>query len=136
LAEWQGTLTYLNYSSPQTFTLAVAARGEMTRPDQLLLRFDYQEPNQSHVYGTDTLTLAAGGTRLRWDDVDYTVQAKQWLPGQTLHLVLEAQGRDNDRAATIRKTLTLSPRQFTLRKEVRYAAADAFFQRNQFQLAR
>ena len=136
LTAWTGTLTYLDYSSPKSVMLKTTARGEMSRPNQLLLHFDYEEPSKRHVFGTDTLTLAPDGVHLRWDGSVLTVTSKQWLPDQTLRLVLEGQGRDNDQPATIRKTLTLSPRQFTLKKEVRYNSGTAFFQRNEYQFAR
>ncbi|MBF9237976.1 DoxX family protein [Hymenobacter sp. BT683] len=136
LADWQGTLTYLNYTSQRTVTLNTVLRGQMTRPDQLLLRFDYEEPNKTHVFGTDTLAFLADGAQVRWDGIDYLVQSKEWLPSQTLRLVLEGQGQDDNRAATIRKTLTLSPHRFIVKKEVRFSPDSAFLQRNQYSFAR
>ncbi|WP_051719188.1 DoxX family protein [Hymenobacter sp. IS2118] len=136
LADWHGTLTYRNYGTQETVKLNTALRGEMSRPDQLLLRFDYEEPNKTHVFGTDTLYVAPDGTRVRWDNIDYAVRSKVWLPGQVLNVVLEGAGQDGRRAATIRKTIVLSPRQFLVKKEVRYAANTAFLERNHYQFTR
>lgn len=136
LAAWSGTLTYRDYRSQKTTVLPTRARGEMTRPDQLLLHFDYEESSTRHVFGTDTLTVAPGGAHLRWDGTDYAIQSKQWLPDQTLRLVLEGEAQDNDRPATIRKILTLGPHQLTVKKEVRPGSEAAFFQRHQYQFTR
>ena len=136
LAAWKGTLAYLDYGTQQTVTLNTAMRGVMTRPDQLVLQFDYEESSKRHVFGTDTLSFAADGTRVRWDNTDFVLLSKQWLPGQTLQFVLEGQGRDDNRAATLRKTVTLGPQQFVVKKEVRYALGTAFLQRNQYVLGR
>ena len=134
--DWRGTLTYRDYGTGKSVRLNTAMRGQMPRADQLILAFDYEEPNKSHVFGADTLAVGSDGTRLRWDGTDFAVIARQRLPDQTLRLVLEGQGRDNDQPATIRKILTLSPRQFTLQKEVRYESGIAFFQRHHYQFTR
>jgi len=136
LAAWQGTLTYLDYRSQQTTVLPTTARGEMTRPDQLLLHFDYQESSTRHVLGTDTLTVAPEGAHLRWDGTSYAIRSKEWLPRQTLRLVLEGEAQDDGRPATIRKTLTLGPHQLTVKKEVRLGAEAPFFQRHEYRFTR
>ena len=134
--DWRGTLTYLDYSTGKAVMLNTALRGQMSRADRLVLQFDYEEPNKSHVFGTDTLTVAPDGTRLRWDGTDFTVQARQWLPNQTLRLVLEGPGQDDNRPVLIRKTVLLSPRQLAVRKQIRLAGDTAFVQRNAYQFTR
>ena len=136
LASWQGTLTYLDYGTQKSVKLNTNLRGEMTRPDQLLLRFDYEEPNKTHVFGTDTLTVAPDGTSVRWDGTDFAVKTKQWQPDQILRLVLEGPGRDDNRPVIIRKTVLLKPHLLTVRKQVQFAADTAFVQRNYYQFTR
>ena len=134
--DWKGTLTYLDYGTQQSVNLNTALRGQMDRADRLILKFDYQEPNKTHVYGTDTLIVAPGGTLLRWDGTNFTVQAKQWLSGPTLRLVLEGPGQDDNHPVIIRKTVLLGPHRFTVRKQVRLAGDTAFIQRNAYQFTR
>ena len=134
--DWKGTLTYLDYGTQQTVNLNTALRGQMNRANCLILTFDYQEPNKTHVFGTDTLIVAPNGTHLRWDGTDFTVQAKQWLPDHTLRLVLEGPGQDDNHPVTIRKTVLLGPRQFTMRKQVRLEGDTAFVQRNAYKFTR
>jgi len=136
LANWQGSLTYLDYGTQKSVKLNTAVRGEMTRPDQLLLRLDYEEPNKTHVFGTDTLTLAPDGTRVRWDGTDFAVKTKQWQPNQTMRLVLEGPGRDDNRPVTIRKTVLLNPHLFTVRKQVQFTPDTVLIQRNYYQFTR
>ncbi len=134
--DWKGTLTYLDYGTQQTVTLNTALRGQMNRADCLILKFDYQEPNKTHVFGTDTLIVAPNGTHLRWDGTDFTVQAKQWFPDHLLRLVLEGPGQDNNHPVTIRKTVLLGTRQFAMRKQVRLEGDTAFVQRNAYKFTR
>ncbi|MCC3153501.1 hypothetical protein Q3A66_11730 [Hymenobacter sp. BT770] len=136
MGQWQGSLTYLDYSSGKTVKLNTTMRGEMAGPNQLLLHFDYEEPNKRHVLGTDTLTLARDGAHMRWDKSDFTIQAKQWLPEQTLRLVLEGPGQDDNRPATIRKTITLGRHQFYVKKEVSFSNGQASLQRHEYQFNR
>ncbi|GAB3867343.1 hypothetical protein GCM10028824_09550 [Hymenobacter segetis] len=133
---WRGTLTYLDYGSHKSVVLNTGLQALMSRPDRFVLRFDYEEPNHTHVFGTDTLTVASGGTTLHWDGTDFAVKAKQWLPGQTLRLLLEGAGQDDNRPVVIRKTLLLSAQHFSIRKQVRLPADTALVQRNFYQFAR
>ena len=134
--DWQGTLTYLDYGTQKSVMLHTGVRGEMSSVNRLILRFDYEEPNKKHVFGTDTLTVASDGTHVRWDGTDFAVKTKQWLPDQTLRLVLEGPGRDDNRPVTIRKTLVLNTHLLTIRKQVQFAADTAFIQRNSYQFTR
>lgn len=134
--DWRGTLTYLDYGTQKAVVLNTGVRGEMSSVNRLILRFDYEEPNKTHVFGADTLAVAPDGTHVRWDGTDFAVKAKQWLPDQTLRLVLEGPGRDDNRPVTIRKTLVLNPHLLTIRKQVQFAADTAFIQRNSYQFTR
>ena len=134
--DWKGTLTYLDYGTQQTVNLTTALRGQMNRADCLILKFDYQEPNKTHVFGIDTLIVAPNGTHLRWDGTDFMVQAKQWLPDHLLRLVLEGPGQDDNHPVTIRKTVLLGTRQFAVRKQVRLEGDTAFVQRNVYKFTR
>ena len=135
-SDWRGTLTYLDYGTRKPVVLNTGLKGEINTANNLILRFDYEEPNKTHVFGTDTLAVAPDGTHVRWDGTNFSVKAKQQLPGQTLRLVLEGAGRDDNRPVTIRKTVLLSPRQFAIRKQVQFATDTAFIQRNSYQFTR
>ena len=134
--DWRGTLTYLDYGTHKPVVLNTGVRGEMNSVNRIILRFDYEEPNKTHVFGTDTLTVAPDGTHVHWDGTDFAVKAKQWLPNQTLRLVLEGAGQDDNRPVTIRKTLVLNQHLLTIRKQVQFAADTAFIQRNGYQFTR
>ena len=134
--DWHGTLTYLDYGTSKTVTLNTTLRGQRNRAGCFILQFDYEEPNKSHVFGTDTLSLDPDGTRLRWDATTFTVQARQLLPNQTLRLVLEGPGQDDNRPVLIRKTVVLGPHIFTVRKQIQLAGDTAFVQRNAYQFTR
>jgi len=54
------------------------------------------------------------------------------LPDNTIRFVTEKKGEDNNRSASIRFTYSLNAKSFSIRKEVRYADEDQFFERNGF----
>lgn len=135
-SDWRGTLTYLDYGTRKSVVLNTVLKGEMNSANHLILKFDYEEPNKTHVFGTDTLAVASDGTHVRWDGTNFSVKARQQLPGQTLRLVLEGAGQDDNRPVTIRKTVLLSPRQLAIRKQVQFATDTAFIQRNSYQFTR
>ena len=135
-SDWRGTLTYRDYGTGKSVQLNTAMRGQLLRADQLILIFDYEEPNKSHVFGADTLAVGPDGTSVRWDGTTFAVITRQMLPARTLRLVLEGPGRDDNRVVTIRKTVLLSAHQFSVRKQVRFAADTALIQRNHYQLSR
>ena len=135
-SDWRGALTYRDYGTQKSVMLNTSLRGEMNSVNRLILRFDYEEPNKTHVFGSDTLTVAPDGAHVRWDGTDFAVKAKQWLPDQTLRLVLEGPGRDDNRPVTIRKTVVLNQHLLTIRKQVQFAADTAFIQRNSYHFTR
>ena len=135
-SDWRGTLTYLDYGTRKSVVLNTSLKGEMNSANHLILKFNYEEPNKTHVFGTDTLTVAPDGTHVRWDGTNFSVKARQLLPGQALRLVLEGAGQDDNRPVTIRKTVLLSPRQLAIRKQVQFATDTAFIQRNSYQFTR
>lgn len=132
-AEWQGSLTYRDYGNQQLVTLPTQLRVTQATPQELTLRYDYREPNGNVVQGTDRLRLQANGTQLEWDGLLMQVQRKQQLPAHTLQLELLGEGQDNNRPATIRRTVLLAARRYSVRKEVRFAGDTTFLLRHEYQ---
>ncbi|QKG59230.1 hypothetical protein GKZ68_21350 (plasmid) [Hymenobacter sp. BRD128] len=101
-----------------------------------MLCFDYEEPNHTHVFGSDTLAVLPDGTHVRWDGTTFAVRAKQRLPNHTLRLVLEGPGRDDNRPVIVRKTLVVNAQALSIRKQVQLAADTAWLQRNSYHFTR
>lgn len=135
--QWpQGSLTYLDYSSQRSVTLATSLNGMQPTPNELVLDFIYQEPEGRQVTGYDKLRLTPDGRHLVWDNVPMQLQTLRRLPGQELRLVLVGEGQDDNRPCTLRRTLTLGPHQLTIAKEVRYAGTTAYLTRNTYRFRR
>ncbi|UOR06518.1 hypothetical protein MUN82_05340 [Hymenobacter aerilatus] len=133
-ADWHGTLTYRDYRNQQLVALATQLDATQTAPQELLLRYTYREPDGRTVAGTDHLRVLADGTRIEWDGLLMHLHHKQLLPDHTLQLVLVGEGQDDNRPATIRRTVLLTAQRYSVRKEVRFAKDTTFLLRHEYQL--
>jgi len=131
-SEWQGALTYRDYQNQQLVTLPTQLHVSQVTPQELTLSYDYREPNGKVVQGTDHLRLQENGTQLEWDGLLMQVQRKQKLPAHTLRLELLGEGQDNNRSATIRRTVLLAEKRYSVRKEVRFAGDTTFLLRHEY----
>ncbi|MEM7786126.1 MAG: S41 family peptidase [Bacteroidota bacterium] len=140
--DWTGTLVYTDYGDDATrVTLPITASGQITRDDRLgadALRLDvvFTEPDGSPG-GTGSTTLAAlpearafGYDGEAWQVLSHAASADGF------EVVIEAEGADNNRPATIRHTIRHRDGVLTDRKDVRYQGTDAFFERNTVTLRR
>ncbi|TGE15400.1 DoxX family protein [Hymenobacter elongatus] len=130
--QWQGSLTYRNYSDQKLVTLPTVLNGMQSSPQELVLDFIYQEPEGGQVKGYDKVQFSADGTRVVWDGVAMQVRSKTQLPDQTLQFVLEGQGRDDDKSCLLRRTVLCNPHLFSVVKEVKYDGSSAFIIRNTY----
>ena len=135
-SDWQGTLTYRDYQNQRLVTLATQLSAVATSAQDLTLNYVYREPNGATVKGADRLRLQADSAQIEWDGLLMHVQQKQQLPQQTLRLVLLGEGQDNSRPATIRRTVLLAARHYSVRKEVRFQHDTAFLMRNEYRFQR
>ncbi|WP_375433634.1 DoxX family protein [uncultured Hymenobacter sp.] len=134
--QWQGSLTYLDYTTKKPVTLATSLSGRQSSPQELVLNFIYQEPGGGQVKGSDKLQLSPNGTRLVWDGTPLEIHRKTRMPNQSLELVLEGRGQDDNKNCLIRRTLMLGAHQFSVLKEVKYDAAMGFIVRNKYEFHR
>ena len=134
--KWNGSLTYLDYTTKKPVTLATTLNAKQPTPQELVLDFVYQEPDGSQVKGSDKVELSTDGTRLTWDGVPLQISHKTRLPNETLQLVLEGRGLDDKKSCLIKRTVLLSAHQFSVLKEVKYDGTAAFITRNRYNFQR
>ncbi|UOQ67835.1 hypothetical protein MUN86_08250 [Hymenobacter volaticus] len=134
--EWNGSLTYLDYTTKKPVTLVTTLHGMQATPQELLLNFVYREPNGSQVKGADKVLLSVDGTCLTWDGVPLQISSKTYLPNETLQLVLEGRGLDDKKNCSIKRTMLLSAHQFSILKEVKYNSTTVFVMRNKYEFQR
>jgi hypothetical protein len=135
--QWQGELIYLDYRDDASrVTLPTFLRCELSKKgDALRLEYRYNEPDGSEVDGFELLRVPGEPKTLFFDGL-WTVTAVERDGDSRLRVVLEREGRDNDREARLRKTIERDRDALLLRKEVRYQGAAEFLVRNEYQLSR
>jgi uncharacterized membrane protein YphA (DoxX/SURF4 family) len=134
--DWLGTLTYRDYQSNQPVTLRTRLNGMQAGPQELVLDYQYQEPEGGLVKGFDRLRFRPDGRGIEWDGLAMQLTGRQPLPGGGLQLTLVGEGSDDNRPATIRRTVQLAARRCLVRKDVRFAPDTTFRRRHEYQFSR
>lgn len=73
---------------------------------------------------------------MEWDGLLMRVQQKQQLPQQASQIILVGEGKANNQPATIRRTVLLAERRYSVCKEVRFQGDTTFLLRNEYQFQR
>jgi hypothetical protein len=130
--KWAGTLTYLDYGNNQTTSIASNLIVTQSSDNRLKWLFDYQYPDEPKANQKNEVLLSADG---RTVDGGRVVE-KIYLPGNTLKLVTEKDGKDSQKAAILRYTYLLNTTKFSIRKEVKLEGMGGFFERNEYRWQR
>jgi hypothetical protein len=125
-AQWSGTLTYLDYRSKKKVSIPANLTVKPNGDDQWSWVFEYEYPDEPKANSKEIVRLSKDGKNLN----DEVVLERTSLPDNTIRIVTEKKGKDNDRSASFRFTYSLSPTSFSIRKEVRYEDENQFFERN------
>lgn len=131
-AQWVGTLTYLDYRSNKKVSIASTLTVTQSAEDKWSWDFDYHYPDEPKANNKDRVAVTREGTIVDGENV----VSRTRLPGDTLKIVTEKHGPDNDKPALFRFTYLLSSRSFSIRKEVRYEGTTDFIERNQYSWTR
>lgn len=125
--EWSGSLTYLNYQDEKTLvTLNLKMEASFSRKG---LRFDYY-----YDEGNGRIEKRNGSFQLKGDKVRFH---SKWesesadiedLENWTLTLV--STGNDNNKPASFKKTVEVSPSKIVVTKMVKFDGESAYFMRN------
>ena len=131
-AAWHGTLTYLDYKSHKPVSL---------RTTLLVSRLPCDPPKWEERLGYDdepkanratTLTLSADGRQLDGE----AVLSREALADGTVRAVTEGDGEDDNKPVRFRHIYLLGAKQSSLKKLVRFAGAQEFFERNVYEWKR
>lgn len=127
-AQWTGQLTYLDYRSNKKISIRSNLKVTQSAVDKLSWVFAYQYPDEPKADSNDTITISADGKMI---DGEQVVE-RSVLAGNTLKIVTEKTGTDNDKKAIFRFTYLLNPTSFSIKKEVRHEGSTELFERNQY----
>ena len=126
---WQGTLTYLDYSSGKPYTMS--ADIDIKRIDKTnKFSFSNIYPKEKSANSVDTVTISKDG---KYIDKEL-VKSRHKLPNGDIEIITEESGKDgNDiKPATIRHTYTFGKSTFKKRKDIQFAGEKEWINRHQY----
>lgn len=131
--EWKGNLTYLNYGDDKTLvTLPVRVEASFSEKGVEFKSF-YTEPGgriekRSHRFRIGKKNIYYNGN---WKMDSFEAKSlEQWT------LFLKSEGKDNNRTASFKKIVEVSPNKITIKKMVKYEGTEEYFMRNSYLLER
>lgn len=132
-ATWNGTLTYLDYSSGRSTTIRSTLRVE--RVGEGAWRFAVGYNDEPHADGADEWRLEDAGRALRSGDSVERVVSRHEAAGR-VEITTEQHGEDDGKPATIRRVRVIAARECSLAKFVRFDGSQEFFRRHEYRWAR
>ncbi len=124
---WQGSLTYLDYSSGKSYTMpADLAIQRIQRTNTFIFSNIY--PKEPAANATDTMTISTEGTYI---DKEF-VKTRHTLANGNIEIITEKSGKDgnDNKQATIRHTYTLGKTIFSIRKDVQFVGETNWINRH------
>ena len=128
--KWIGQLTYLDYRSNMPTT--IKSNLSVTKKADSAWDFAYEYPDEPKADSTGEVGLSADGRTFN----DQAVTSKRKLSGGGIEFVTTREGEDNNKKALFRFTYTLTPKTFSIRKEVQVIGGTEWFERNTYSWSR
>ena len=126
---WVGTLVYLDYGSGKK--TAIRSNLNVVKKSDGVWAFEYIYPDEPKANGSSEVAIADSGKTFNGQ----TVTSKQRRDG-TLQIITTKDGDDNGKKAVFRSTYSITPKTFSIKKEVQYAGASEWFERNTYSWVR
>ena len=130
---WEGTLTYLDYSSGKPYTMpANVVISSITGTDHLLVQMIY--PDEPKANSSDTLHVFGGGNGIDGEKII----SREVMADGTVKIVSEEHGKDgnDNKPATFRFTRTISKVAYVVVKEVRFDGSEQWIMRHTYSYKR
>lgn len=129
--KWTGTLTYLDYSSNKKTSIKSNVTISRNPTAVNVWTFDYDYPDEPKANSTALIKLEDGGRKFS----DAKIVDKI-ISGETLVVSAVKDGTDNKRKAVFRFIYTITPKTFSIRKDVQYEGKTEWFERNTYSWTR
>ncbi len=131
IGEWTGSLTYLNYTNNEPYTMPANLNITRGKSDhQLTCNNIY--PNEPHANNRYAIVLSESGTHLNQEKITSRTE----LPNGVVQVITESPGMDDNKSALIRQSYHISNDTFTMKKEVQYKLSQGWIRRNEFSYRR
>ena len=131
--KWNGSITYLDYSSGKPFTMAANTTIVVDRKrNEVIMQMDY--PNEPKANGNDTLSIEKNGSAINGSKI---ISNKK-LKNGSIEIITEKNSVDgNDhKPAVLRHIYFIGKILFINRKEVKFAGTDKWIMRNEYRFTR
>jgi hypothetical protein len=129
IGKWQGTLTYLDYSSGKPYSMPANVEiKQLDKSNYFLLSNIY--PDEMSANGLDTLVISLDGTMMGTE----TVKSKKQLENGNLEIITEELGKDgnDNKPALFKHTYTIGKTVFKKRKDVQFIGESIWINRHEF----
>lgn len=129
IRSWQGSLTYLDYTTKKPYTMPADMVIEQLGTSNTFL-FKSLYPDEPKANSVDTVIISKDGTMLD----DETVKSKKILDNGNLEIITERSGIDgNDKMpAILRYTYIIGQNIFIRRKDVQFVGKTEFINRHEY----
>ena len=130
---WEGSLTYLDYSSNKPFSMpANIVVKDFKNSNLIICSLIY--PKEPNANALDTIFISKDGRLLN----NAAITFKRRFNNDSLQVVTEIRGNDgnDNKAAIIRHTYMLGRNSYSVKKEVQFAGQTAWILRNEYRFKR
>lgn len=131
-AQWSGNLIYLDYGTNKQVSIPSNLTVTQSKEDKLSWIFEYKYPDEPKADSKDTVIISKDGSLF---DGEKVIERTE-LGNQTLKIVTEKSGTDNDKNSLFRFTYLIGKNEFSIKKEVKNENTSDFFVRNEYKWKR
>ena len=130
---WQGSLTYLDYSSGKPYTMPADIEVKRINKTNKFV-FSNLYPKEASANSIDTITISTDGEYIDKE----LVKSRQELANGNIEIITEESGKDgnDNKQATIRHTYTIGKAYFNKRKDVQFVGETEWIKRHEYSYTR
>ena len=133
IGSWQGSLTYLDYTSGKSYTMP--ADVEIKRLEKTnQFTFSNMYPKEKNANSVDTITISTNGQFINKE----LVKTRKVLTNGDIEIVTEEKGKDgnDNKPATFRHTYVLGKTHYIERKDVQFEGETNWIKRHEYSYTR
>jgi len=133
LGNWNGSLTYLDYSSNKPVTIPANISINKIDNNSHAFQIVMQYPDEPKANSTDTFAVTANGQELD----GYAILSNSYKNGKRIIVAIKKgiDGNDN-KPAMLKKTYTIEANFFSIEKAVQFDGTTDWIQRNKYQFTK
>ncbi|HSN59391.1 MAG TPA: hypothetical protein VLR49_00545 [Ferruginibacter sp.] len=130
---WQGSLTYLDYSTGKPYTMPADIDIVRISKTNKFAFFNYY-PNETSANSIDTIFISSDGKYIE----NKLIKSRQKLPNADIEIITEETGKDgnDNKPATFRHTYTFGKNTYKKRKDVQFIGEKEWINRHEYSYRR